>query len=91
MLMCQDVATLASDYIDDELGTVKRLAVSAHLLMCRHCRSLIGNLRTTREIIRQRSGNELDDDYARRLDAAISEALHQAGSSRQGPSRGDGD
>ncbi len=85
MLMCQDVATLASDYIDDELGPVKRLAIGAHLLMCRHCRSLIGNLRTTREIISQRSYDHLDGDYARRLDAAIGEALRHPDNGRTGP------
>lgn len=79
MLMCKDVATLASDYIDDELGTVKRLSIGAHLLMCRHCRSLIGNLRTTRELIRRGSGEPLDENYASRLDAAIAAALDKPG------------
>lgn len=85
MLMCQDVATLASDYIDDELGTVKRLAIGTHLLMCRHCRALISNLRTTREIIGQRAGIDLDDAYVRRLDAAIDEALAHSGDDQPKP------
>ena len=39
MLMCRDLARIASDYIDGELGTGKVMSVKMHLLMCGRCRS----------------------------------------------------
>lgn len=45
MLMCRDLAVIASDYIDGELPVFQKMSVKMHLLMCRDCRTFIGNLR----------------------------------------------
>ena len=55
MLMCRDLARIASDYIDGELGTGKVMSVKMHLLMCGRCRSFIGSLRASIEFINAHS------------------------------------
>ncbi|PAV26109.1 transcriptional regulator [Tamilnaduibacter salinus] len=75
MLMCQDLAAIASDYIEGRLGVMERLSVKSHLMMCRHCRSFVGNLRESMELIRRESADPLDETYARRIDEAIQQAL----------------
>jgi predicted anti-sigma-YlaC factor YlaD len=75
MLSCRGLAAIASDYIDDELGTVKKLSVRMHLLMCPHCRTFIGNLRTSAELLDRHNMQSLSDTYARRIDQEIDEKL----------------
>ncbi|WP_328186435.1 zf-HC2 domain-containing protein [Marinobacter sp. OP 3.4] len=81
MLMCRDLARIASDYIDGKLGTTDTLSVKMHLLMCRHCRSFIGNLRESIQLMKGHSDYRMDEDYARRLDRAVEEALNNPGGS----------
>ncbi|SDW73531.1 zf-HC2 domain-containing protein [Marinobacter mobilis] len=83
MLMCRDLATIASDYLDGELGATDRLSVKVHLMMCRNCRSFIGNLRNSAALIRAHSSQTPDPDYLRRLDENIAKAL--AGKDRDDP------
>ncbi|WP_166268733.1 zf-HC2 domain-containing protein [Marinobacter caseinilyticus] len=85
MLMCRDLAIVASDYIDGNLGAVDNLSVRMHLLMCRHCRSFIGNLRSSIQLMRGHSDNVLDDRLARRLDREIDKALQSK--SKGGPDK----
>lgn len=75
MLMCRDLARIGSDYIDGKLGPADTLSVKMHLLMCRNCRTFIGNLRESVELMRGHSDHRMDEDYARRLDSAVGEAL----------------
>lgn len=75
MLMCRDLARIGSDYIDGKLGPTDTLSVKMHLLMCRDCRSFIGNLRESARLIQGHSDYPMDEDYARRLDSAVDEAL----------------
>ncbi|MDX1756302.1 MAG: zf-HC2 domain-containing protein [Marinobacter sp.] len=77
MLMCRDLAIIASDYLEGELATADRLSVKMHLMMCRHCRSFIGNLRNSVELMRAHSSQSLDPAYAHRLDEEIARALAQ--------------
>ena len=51
MLKCSELARIASDYIDGELGTRRNLSVKTHLMMCKHCRTFIGNLRASNELL----------------------------------------
>lgn len=80
MLMCQDLAVIASDYLEGRLGAMDRLSVKTHLMMCRRCRSFVGNLRESMELIRRQSGEAIDERYARRLDDAIRQAIRDNGS-----------
>lgn len=76
MLMCRGLAIIASDYIDGELGAVDNLAVRMHLLMCRRCRSFIGSLRNSVQLMRNHSSYRLDVEFAKRIDAEIANALN---------------
>lgn len=53
MLKCREVSELASAIIDQHLGFRTRLAVLAHLTLCRHCRLYLRQLRLTAETLRQ--------------------------------------
>ena len=44
MLSCRQVAVLLSQDIDDELGAFRKLKLKCHLLICRFCRRLRGQL-----------------------------------------------
>lgn len=84
MLMCRELAGIASDYIDGELTTGKKLSVKMHLLMCRHCRSFIGNLRVSTELMRGHSSARVEEAVIDRINARVSEAL-KSGSSGTDP------
>lgn len=75
MLMCRDLANIASDYIDGELGAVDNFSIKMHMLMCRDCRTFIGNLRESIHLLQLHSSTTLDEDYARRIDEQVAEAL----------------
>ena len=75
MLMCRDLARIASDYIDGDMGTMQRMSVKMHLMMCGHCRSFIGNLRASVELMRGHSSQQVDDALVRRIDEQVNEAL----------------
>lgn len=76
MLMCRDLARIASDYIDGELSTGKVISVKMHLLMCARCRSFIGNLRASIDLMSAHSSQQLDEDLVRRIDERVSESLN---------------
>ena len=75
MLMCRDLAEIASDYIDGELGARQTLSVKMHLMMCQHCRTFIGNLRASTELMQAHSSGHPDEELLRRIDERVSEAL----------------
>lgn len=78
MLMCRDLARISSDYLDGELGMARNLSVRMHLMMCRHCRSLVSNLRSSIVLIQAHSSMQMDAAFASRLDAHISKALAES-------------
>ncbi|MEP3561135.1 MAG: zf-HC2 domain-containing protein [Marinobacter sp.] len=75
MLMCKDLAEIASDYIDGELATPQNLAIKMHLMMCRHCRSFIGNLRVSTDLMQAHSSSVPDEALMRKIDQRVAEAL----------------
>lgn len=75
MLMCRGLAEIASDYIDGELNGRQNLSVKLHLMMCRHCRTFVGNLRTSIHLMKAHSSAHPDADVLRRIDARVTEAL----------------
>ncbi|MDV2080587.1 zf-HC2 domain-containing protein [Marinobacter xestospongiae] len=88
MLMCRDLAVIASDYLEGDLPLTQRLSVRTHLMMCRHCRSFIANLRNSIELMKGHSDQRLDDRYARRLDEEIERALASQSKDGSGPDQG---
>lgn len=76
MLMCRDLARIASDYIDNELGTAQKLSVKMHLMMCRDCRSFIGNLRASIDLMGAHSSQRVDENLLRKIDQRVTESLN---------------
>lgn len=79
MLMCRDLARIGSDYIDGKLGPTDNISVKMHMLMCKDCRSFIGNLRESVRLMKGHSDYRVDEAYAQRLDHAVNEALKNRG------------
>lgn len=75
MLMCRELATIASDYLDGRLGPGKRISVKVHLMMCRHCRAFVSNLRHTVVLMKAHSSQTPAPDYLLRLDDEIARVL----------------
>lgn len=75
MLMCRDLAVIASDYIDGELTGWQNLSVKMHLMMCKDCRTFIGNLRASTELLQAHSAGHPDEELLRRIDERVAEAL----------------
>jgi len=78
MLMCRDLAVIASDYIDGELPVLQKMSVRMHLMMCRHCRTFIGNLRESTELMKAHSSGQEDEELIRRIDERVAKALREA-------------
>lgn len=76
MLMCRDLATIVSDYIDGELGPMDTVSVKMHLMMCGHCRTFIGNLRASVDLINAHSSQQVDEELVRRIDERVTESLN---------------
>lgn len=75
MLMCKDLAGIASDYIDGELTGQQNLSVKMHVMMCKHCRTFIGNLRASTELMKAHSSGKPNEEFMRRIDERVEEAL----------------
>ncbi|WP_303288864.1 zf-HC2 domain-containing protein [Marinobacter sp. SS8-8] len=76
MLMCRDLAVIASDYIDGELAGLQNLSVKLHLMMCGDCRTFIGNLRATTDLMKAHSSGQPDEELLRRIGERVAEALN---------------
>lgn len=77
MLMCRDLAEIASDYIDGELPVLQKMSVRMHLMMCRHCRTFIGNLRASTDLLQAHSSGQPDGEFIRRIDERVAKALKE--------------
>lgn len=75
MLMCRELATIASDYIDGELSARRNLSVKLHLIMCRDCRTFIGNLRASSNLLSAHSSGKVEEALMRRIDERVAKAL----------------
>ncbi|MDO6441929.1 MULTISPECIES: zf-HC2 domain-containing protein [unclassified Marinobacter] len=77
MLMCRDLADIASDYIDGELTSRQNLSVKMHLMMCKHCRTFIGNLRASTDLLKVHSSGRENEELIRKIDERVAEALRE--------------
>lgn len=50
MLSCKEVATQASDYLDQNIDGNLLWKIRLHLMMCSHCRRFVRHLRITRTV-----------------------------------------
>lgn len=86
MLRCHEVTHLvASDEIA-EAGLLRRLELRLHLLMCRHCRNYVQQLRRIRDAARRLWAEDADPEAA----AALEEKVLAAVRSELGSRRDDG-
>lgn len=82
MLSCKELVARSSDFLDGQLDFRGQLAVRSRLLMCRHCRRFIRQMRLTQATVRhlpEGPGPELD-----RLAAHLSELRKDAARRRPG-------
>lgn len=47
MLSCKHIVDLGTDYLDQELGFWKKTEMKMHLMICRHCRRYMKQLKLT--------------------------------------------
>jgi predicted anti-sigma-YlaC factor YlaD len=73
--MCRDLAGIASDYIDGELTGRQNMSVKMHLMMCKDCRTFIGNLRASTNLMKAHSSGKPNEELMRRIDERVTEAL----------------
>lgn len=50
MLSCQQVATLASDYLDKNTNGALKWQMRMHLMMCANCRRFMRHLKITQQV-----------------------------------------
>ncbi|MET1079063.1 MAG: zf-HC2 domain-containing protein [Pseudomonas sp.] len=53
MLSCKELVARSSDFLDGQLSFRGRLAVRAHLGLCRNCRRFIRQMRLVQATLRQ--------------------------------------
>lgn len=51
LLTCQQVATLASDYLDNHADGKLTFKIRVHLMMCANCRRFVKHLKLTKEVL----------------------------------------
>lgn len=74
MLSCKQVATFASDYLDN--NTPLKWQIRMHLLMCSNCRRFVRHLNITRDL----SAHIVNDDANQHAEAVwerVQEKIHQ--------------
>jgi hypothetical protein len=64
MLSCKDVAYLASDYLDKNMGGTLPWKIRLHLVACKCCRSFVKHLQITKEVVPQFVDNGLSETDA---------------------------
>lgn len=56
MLRCSEVAERATIYLEGDMPRMARWAMRLHLLMCRHCRRFVHQLRSSAELFQAHAG-----------------------------------
>ena len=59
MLSCKDVTSLASDYLDKNMGGTLPWKMRLHLVACRCCRQFVKHLQITKEVLPKLVNNNL--------------------------------
>jgi len=85
MLTCKEVAELVAGDAWRDPPLLRRLAVLAHLAMCRHCRAYVRQLRQMGDAARRVFARGVPEtDLAARMTTLVREAAQDADSS-EGP------
>lgn len=67
MLSCKHLVEQASDYIDQEMSTSKRMQVKMHLFMCVSCRRYIKQLKLTIAMLGRKNRPEASEAMCHHL------------------------
>lgn len=78
MLKCRDIVERGSDFIDQDMTLVQQLEFRVHLMMCRRCRTFVGNLRKVVLLLHRAPEDTVPADLMVRLDTVIVKKLRQA-------------
>jgi anti-sigma factor ChrR (cupin superfamily) len=62
MLSCRDLTHQADAFLDGELSHWKKLQVRLHLSMCSGCSAFMGQMRTTRQLVKAEAQVSANDD-----------------------------
>jgi predicted anti-sigma-YlaC factor YlaD len=76
MLNCKQVASLASDYLDQNTDGLLSWKIRMHLMMCSHCRRFYRQLKITNTVARtvlSEPSNENPDELLQRIKKAMQE------------------
>jgi len=71
---CQQVTERASELIDGNLGLVERVALRAHIAICRNCQVYLAQLRRTIDALRGLEEPITEDEADRLLDRILPSA-----------------
>jgi hypothetical protein len=71
MLKCRDIASEASNYLDEKLSFRQRIAFAFHLLICGKCRAFISQLRTAIMYYNRLTAEALEDQEADEIVARV--------------------
>ena len=71
MLKCKDIANLASDYLDRNLGWYEYLSVKMHLFICVNCKRFVRHLLTTVRYIGGMKRQTATDEVTKRILALL--------------------
>jgi len=74
MLRCKEVAELVASDAWRNPPVLRRLAVLAHLAMCRHCRAYVRQLRRIGEAARRLFDERSASDFTTRMTTLVREA-----------------
>ena len=74
MLKCRDVPEESSLALDNALPWRRRMALRAHVMLCRHCRRYLRQLRALRKAWWQQDGEASEGEVASVMDACRRQA-----------------
>jgi len=80
MLKCRDVPEESSLALDNALPWRRRMALRAHVMLCRHCRRYLRQLRALRKVWWQKDGEASEGEVSSVMDACRRQTGEERGS-----------
>lgn len=80
MLSCKHLVEQASQYIDNEMSTSKRMQVKLHLFVCVSCRRYIKQLKLTIAMLGRKKNHQASEEMCHQLLKEYQKTLPKQGS-----------
>lgn len=77
MLSCKQVATLASDYLDENTGKSLQWKIRMHLLLCANCRRFVRHLKITQKVASGMTQQQTNNVNAEQVLERVKEHLNK--------------